>query len=110
MSEPPTTVKQIKVSSIGHVMKIQSCKAQISPPLPVATKLASVLILCLLGASAYAETHLHGDEGLHRNRPSNVPAGLEVPAGNKLAFHASGLGAQIYVWTVNPSNPALSAW
>jgi len=48
--------------------------------------------------------------GEHHLRPPQVPAGLEVPAGNELASHATGGGSQIYVWTVNPTNAALGSW
>ena len=39
-----------------------------------------------------------------------VPADLQVQAGNELTFRATGVGVQIYVWTVNPTDPTLSAW
>jgi hypothetical protein len=39
-----------------------------------------------------------------------VPTDLQVPAGNKLAFKATGVGVQIYVWTVNATDPSLSSW
>jgi hypothetical protein len=32
------------------------------------------------------------------NRAPEVPAGLEVPAGNKVHFHGFGVGVQIYTW------------
>ena len=46
----------------------------------------------------------------HGIRPPRVPAGLEVPAGNELASRATGVGVQIYVWTVNPTNATLASW
>src|SRR2546425_3155814 len=33
------------------------------------------------------------------NRAPDVPAILEVPPGNKVAFHAFGVGVQIYEWS-----------
>lgn len=45
-----------------------------------------------------------------RQFPEFVPAALQVPAGQTLQFHATGVGVQIYVWTVNPTNAALSSW
>ena len=45
------------------------------------------------------------------NRSPEVPAAIQVPGGtNKVHFHAYAVGAQIYVWTVNPTNAALSSW
>jgi hypothetical protein len=63
-----------------------------------------LLTLLLLGAVAYA----HGNR--HENRPPKVPANLQVPAGNEVEFRTAGVGVQIYVWTVNPTNAALSSW
>ncbi len=44
------------------------------------------------------------------NRAPQVPASLQVPAGNKVHAHAYAVGVQIYVWTVNPTNAALASW
>ena len=45
------------------------------------------------------------------NRSPDVPAPIQVPGGtNKVHFHAYAVGVQIYVWTVNPTNAALSSW
>ena len=77
------------------------------------TKLvAPVLGLLLLGFVCYADGDRDRDEDRdrHEHRPPRVPAELQVPTGNVLAFRATGVGAQIYVWTVNPTNPALSSW
>ena len=44
-------------------------------------------------------------------RSPEVPAAIQVPGGtNKVHFHAYAVGVQIYVWTVNPTNAALSSW
>ena len=64
--------------------------------------IAIPLALLLLAVVSYG----HG----HKDRPPGVPTNLEVPAGNELQFHATGVGVQIYVWTVNPTNTALSSW
>lgn len=48
--------------------------------------------------------------GGHSNRPTCIPAGLDVPAGNDVASHSTGVGVQIYVWTANPTNAALASW
>jgi len=65
---------------------------------------APLLALLLVPAASFA----HGKE--HEDRPPPVPANLQVPAGNELKFRASGVGVQTYVWTVNPTNAALSSW
>ena len=67
-----------------------------------------LLVLLLLVVVCYG----HGDrrKGRHEIRPPTVPANLQVPAGNEVQFHASGVGVQIYTWTVNPTNAALSSW
>ena len=74
--------------------------------------LAPMLCLMLLGMAAFARGDRDRDEDdeRHEHRPPVVPDSLLVPAGNQLAFRATGVGAQIYVWTVNPTNPALSSW
>ena len=69
---------------------------------------APVLALLLFAAISQGHGGHHG-EG-HGLRPPRVPAGLEVPAGNELASRATGVGVQIYVWTVNPTNAALASW
>jgi hypothetical protein len=43
------------------------------------------------------------------NRAPTVPAALQVPDGNKVSFHAIGIGVQIYRWTVNP-NTGVGSW
>lgn len=65
---------------------------------------APLLALLLIATTSYA----HGDR--HKDRPPNVPASLQVPVGSEVQFHATGVGVQIYVWTVNPTNTALSSW
>lgn len=44
------------------------------------------------------------------NRAPEVPATLQVPAGNKPSFHAYAVGVQLYLWTINPTNAALGSW
>ena len=65
---------------------------------------APLLALLLLPVVSYA----HGDR--QENRPPKVPSNLQVPADNQLLFRAAGVGVQIYVWTVNPTNATLSSW
>jgi hypothetical protein len=69
---------------------------------------ASLLAVILFAAVSLG--HAGRREGEHSNRPVCVPAGLEVPAGNELAARSTGVGVQIYVWTVNPTNAALASW
>lgn len=69
---------------------------------------APLLALILFAAVAQGHGGRHGDG--HKIRPPRVPAGLEVPAGNELASCATGVGMQIYVWSVNPTNAALASW
>ena len=68
---------------------------------------APLLALLLFAVVSQGHGERLGDR--HRNRAPHAPAGLEVPAGNELAAHAVGVGAQIYVWTVNPTNH-LPSW
>lgn len=70
--------------------------------------IASLLALLLFASVSLGHGKRHEDR--HKIRPPHVPTGLAVPAGNELDSHASGVGVQIYVWTVNPTNPALSSW
>ena len=67
-------------------------------------------LLALLGLAATSSGYDGRSGNHHRLRPPSVPAGLEVPAGNELKSHATGVGVQIYVWTINPTNPALASW
>ncbi|PYK00809.1 MAG: hypothetical protein DME23_06045, partial [Verrucomicrobia bacterium] len=39
-----------------------------------------------------------------------VPPILEPPANQQVTFHAFAVGVQIYTWTPNPTNPAVSSW
>src|SRR2546430_1283656 len=70
-------------------------------------QLASILAVCVLGTAAYAHDDRDHDFDFdgHRGRTPDVPAALQVPAGNTLSFRATGVGVQIYVW-----NAATSAW
>jgi len=67
-----------------------------------------LLALALFAAASQVNAERHG--GGHSIRPPCVPAGLEIPAGNEVASHSTGVGVQIYVWTVNPTNAALTSW
>lgn len=70
----------------------------------------TVPLVALLAFAAVTQGHGERHGNRHCVRPPQVPAGLEVPAGNELASHATGVGVQIYVWTVNPTNAALASW
>ena len=70
---------------------------------------ASALALATLGAVVPLSSCADG-ERCPEHLPPAIPAALEVPAGQKLTFHATGVGVQIYVWTTNPTNPALASW
>ena len=70
---------------------------------------AAVPMLALLAFAAVTQGHEERHGNRRCVRPPQVPAGLEVPAGNELASHATGVGVQIYVWTVNPTNSALAS-
>ena len=74
--------------------------------IPVARLTAPLLVMVLLGTAVFA----NDDDHHHGHRPPPVPPSLQVPATNTLKFQAEGVGVQIYVWTVNPTNAALSAW
>jgi len=68
--------------------------------------IGALLSLVLLAAVSYGQGKRKG----HKEKPPKVPAGLQVPAGNELQAHLSAVGVQIYVWTINPTNAALSSW
>jgi hypothetical protein len=55
---------------------------------------AVALLLLAAGSSVRAE-----DED-----DSDLPSALEVPAGNKIEFHAHGVGVQIYKWSAASSS------
>lgn len=61
-----------------------------------------VLRVGLPAALLLAGTVLAYGQG-NDNRAPTVPAALQVPAGNKVSFHAYAIGVQIYVWTINPT-------
>lgn len=72
----------------------------------IATSLALLLAASASPApSATAATDASGDI-----KKPKVPPLLCVPPGHKAALHAYGIGVQIYVWTVNETNAAQSAW
>ena len=54
------------------------------------TVTAPTLALLLLGAVSPARAQ--------DNRAPEVPAAIQVPAGNKVEFHAYAVGVQIYIW------------
>lgn len=46
----------------------------------------------------------------HDPRAPEVPAGLEVPEGHKVSFHAYAVGVQIYTATQSPTDPNQLVW
>src|SRR5436305_4774322 len=71
--------------------KSKSIKSNCSSTLNLTVTLLSLVV----GAGAIS---LRGEPG-NDNRAPEVPAALQVPAGNKVEFHAYASGVQIYVWT-----------
>ena len=98
-------------------MKDQNMKSlnmnKLSPIRASATKLlaATVALLALAAAlPAWAERDKDSDNEQSEHLRPVVPVALQVPAGQELTFQATGVGVQIYVWTQNPTNPALFSW
>jgi len=89
-------------------MKLDQTNALRSRPSPFGRLTIALLALTFFTTVSQGGEGRHGDG--HKIRPPHVPAGLEVPEGNKLALHVAGVGVQIYVWTANPANPALASW
>jgi hypothetical protein len=90
------TMKNLQTKTIGSYL---TSAVRVTAPL---------LALILFAEVSQGHGRRHGDG--HHLRPPCVPAGLEVPAGNELASHATGVGVQIYVWSANPTNAALASW
>lgn len=70
--------------------------------------MAPLLALLLFAAVSNGHGGRHGER--HRTQLPCVPAGLEVPATNELTSSVVGVGVQIYVWTVNPTNAGSASW
>ena len=77
--------------------------------LTAAVRLSAPLMALLLFA-AVSQGHEDHRGNRRGNRPPPVPTDLAVPAGNELTSRVAGVGVQIYVWTVNPTNAALARW
>ncbi len=58
----------------------------------------------LLVSSAIAHERCHAEQS------PPVPADLQVPTGNELAFRATGVGVQIYVWAPSPTDSTVYTW
>jgi hypothetical protein len=72
--------------------------------------IAALCALLLLGAVCYADGD-GGNESWHAGQPAQAPAALQVPGEtNTLAFHATGIGVQIYVWTQSATDPTQFSW
>lgn len=65
-----------------------------------------VTIAMVLGACAERSYAEPGND----QRAPQVPATLQVPAGNKVSFHTYAMGVQIYVGTASASSPTGYAW
>jgi len=81
-------------------MKIQQFKtfrSQLYPAVAAVAPLLAVLMVSTVSPARAEEEQVDGE--------FSVPAGLQVPAGNKFAFEAHGIGVQIYVW-----HAATSSW
>jgi hypothetical protein len=91
-------------------MKTTQTKTVRSSFSPVVRVTGALLALVLLAAVSYGKGKHKGKDKGHKEHPPSVPAALQVPAGNELQLHVSAVGVQIYVWTINPTNAALSSW
>src|SRR3954469_1192607 len=91
-------------------MKSSPFKQTQSLSLRTICRIAPIITLFFLASVCYARDWQDEDQGRYGRPGFNVPLELQVPAGNVLALKVTGLGSQIYVWTVNPTNSALSSW
>jgi hypothetical protein len=103
--EKQTTRRMPPEHKKGPVMKSSQSRSAGSAFFSKAHWVAPVLAL-LLGACTSPS---HAEPG-NDNRAPEVPTVLQVPDGNKVHAHAYAVGVQIYVWTVSPTNAALSSW
>ncbi len=79
---------------------------------------ALALSLALVGCASHTPTAASSEpaavtadtDAAGNIKEPKVPPLLRVPPGHKLTLHAYAIGAQIYVWTVNETNVAQSAW
>src|SRR5438067_1196232 len=102
------TNRPMRLRTKGHIMKSTQSETVGSFLSPAVRVTVPLLALLLVAAVAHGHGKQHGDR--HKEKPPKVPEGLQVPAGNEVQFHVSGVGVQIYVWTINPTNTALSSW
>jgi hypothetical protein len=80
-------------------MTIENTNKSLLTPVARLAAPAVALLLCLAASPAWAEH----DEDNRDNRPPALPApvcdSVNVPAGNRVSFHAYALGVQIYRWS-----------
>ena len=73
-------------------------------------------LLLALPATARAQGDIQAPDGKqpmqlgNDNRAPEVPASLQVPAGNKVSFHTYAIGVQIYAATASATSPTGFAW
>jgi|GEM_PF-676744 hypothetical protein len=76
--------------------------------------LTATTLLLALSACAQSELlGLGGQQGLrlvNDKRAPEVPTTLQVPAGNRVSFHAYAVGVQIYGATASATSPTGFAW
>src|SRR5262245_32972978 len=71
-----------------------------------AVGLSTLVAAGLLALSAPAAWADPGQD----NRAPDVPTTIAVPDGNKVSFHASAVGVQIYVATPSPADSTKLVW
>jgi hypothetical protein len=74
------------------------------------TRLTTATQLTLAAVALLVTTAFARADGNGWHESPEVPASLQVPAGNPVYYHVAATGVQIYVWTLNPTNPALASW
>jgi hypothetical protein len=73
-------------------------------PLQAIRRTISIIALLLLAGGTYAQD----DQREHSFQ--HVPTDVQVPVGNTLAFRVTGVGVQIYVWTLSATDPSQGSW
>src|SRR3954464_14036766 len=79
-----------------------------NPLFNVSGSFRSSLALAVAVATALV-LPLHANAGEDKRAPE-VPVALQVPAGNKVEFHAYAIGVQIYVCTQSATDATKFSW